>query len=170
MIAIAPAGPRIVATIGVYGFTAATFREVLERARVVALVDVRRRRGVRGAQYAWANSRRLQDLLADAGIAYSHHLELAPTNELRQLLYREDERHGIGRRNRVVLAPEYVRRYTAEILDPADLDPLIAEFEDLDSGIGALMCVETAPSACHRSLIAARLTREHGFGVLDLVA
>ena len=70
--------PRI-ATIGVYCFTAATFIDTLERADVTLLIDVRQRRGVRGAQFAWANSRRLQASLAAAEIAYSHHVELAPT-------------------------------------------------------------------------------------------
>jgi hypothetical protein len=45
-----------------------------------------------------------------------HHPELAPTTELRQLQYREDDRRGIGKRSRRELAPEYARRYIAEIL------------------------------------------------------
>ena len=73
---------RTVATIGVYGFTLQAFLACCAR-QCAALLDVRQRRGVRGSEYAWANAQRLQAALADAGIAYSHHKELAPTTELR---------------------------------------------------------------------------------------
>lgn len=46
----------VVATIGVYGFTAESFLRQLHEAGVTKLIDVRQRRGVRGAEYAWANS------------------------------------------------------------------------------------------------------------------
>ncbi len=157
---------RAVATIGVYCFTGETFIETLRDADVRLLVDVRRRRGVRGSQLAWANARRLQALLAEAGIAYSHRVELAPTTELRHLQYREDDRMGVGKRSRELLAPEYVARYTREILDQADLAPLVAEFPA--DGLPALFCVECEAAACHRSLIAARLAAEHGFEVIHL--
>jgi len=85
-----------VVTIGVYGFTGVSFLERLHEANVRLLVDVRQRRGVRGPDYAWANSRRLQGALAHAGIAYEHHRELAPTTELRQLQYTEDAHQGVG--------------------------------------------------------------------------
>ena len=65
----------------------------------------------------------------DAGrrrIGYEHHKELAPTTELRQLQYAEDDRRGVGKRNRVELAPEYARRYVAEILDRVDLGEFVA--------------------------------------------
>ncbi len=151
--------PRIV-TIGVYNWDLNGFLAALRDAGVQLLVDVRQRRGVRGPQYAWANSRRLQAALAGAGIAYSHHLELAPSTELRHLQYAEDARQGVGKRSRVELAPEYARRYTEEILDHADLDELVAE---LPSGAAAaLLCVEADPEACHRSLIAERLEARYG--------
>jgi uncharacterized protein (DUF488 family) len=149
-----------VATIGVYGFTAETFLECLREADVGVVLDVRQRRGVRGSEYAWANSARLQAALAEAGIEYRHHKELAPTTELRQLQYREDDRQGVGKRSRTELAPEYRTRYIAEILDQADLDAVMAELPT-DRG-AALMCVERDPEACHRSLIAERLASEHG--------
>jgi uncharacterized protein (DUF488 family) len=93
-----------VATIGVYGFDQAGFLAALTRARVTVLLDVRQRRGVRGREYAWANSARLQAALADAGVEYRHLKELAPTTELRQLQYAEDDRRGVGKRSRVELA------------------------------------------------------------------
>lgn len=155
-----------VATIGVYGFTAPAFLEALDAAGVRLLLDVRQRRGVRGSQYAWANSLRLQRALAEAGIAYRHHRELAPATELRHLQYREDARQGVGKRSRVELAPEYARRYVEEILDRVDLEP-IAEALPRD-GAAALLCVERDPEACHRSLIAERLAAEHGVSIVHL--
>jgi uncharacterized protein (DUF488 family) len=154
-----------IATIGVYGFDRETFLATLGRAKVDLLLDVRQRRGVRGREYAWANARRLQAALEEAGIAYSHLPELAPTAELREAQYREDARLGEGKRSRSHLAREYAERYTTEILDPVDLEPIV---NWIGTGRAALMCVERDPEACHRSLIAARLRREFGFAVEDL--
>ncbi|WP_199734150.1 hypothetical protein [Micromonospora musae] len=72
-------------TIGVYGFDGESFPKRLRHADVRLLLDVRQRRGVRGPEYAWANSLRLQAALASARIAYERHPELAQTTELRQL-------------------------------------------------------------------------------------
>ena len=155
-----------ITTIGVYGFTVDAFVEQLSGAGVGLLLDLRQRRGVRGPEYSWANSARLQRALAAADIGYRHVLELAPTTELRRLQYREDDRQGVGKRNRVALAQEYVQRYTREILDPFDLSRLVAELPD--AATTALFCVERDPEACHRSLVAERLRAEHGLPVEDL--
>jgi uncharacterized protein (DUF488 family) len=155
-----------IATIGVYEFDAVSFVDALDAAGVSRVIDIRQRRGVRGPQYAWANARRLQALLHDAGIGYEHHLELAPTTEMRQLQYREDARQGVGKRSRVRLAPEYARVYTEEILDPTPLGPLIERLPS--NGIGALLCVEASAQSCHRSLVAQRLSERFGFDVLNL--
>ena len=157
--------PRI-ATIGAYEFDAASFIEALDDANVSQLIDIRQRRGVRGSQYAWANAQRLQRLLADAGIGYEYHPELAPDTELRHLQYAEDDRQGVGKRSRVELAPEYIRRYTEEILDLVPLDPLVRRLPV--HGIGALLCVEATAKACHRSLVAARLAERFEFEVVHL--
>ena len=154
------------ATIGVYGFSAETFLAALRDADVGLVIDVRQRRGVRGPQYAWANAKRLQAALAEAGIGYSHHKELAPTTELRHLQYREDDRLGVGKRSREHLADEYRRRYTAEILDRADLGAVAAELPSEKAC--ALLCVERDPEACHRSIVADRLAAEHGVAVTHL--
>lgn len=155
------------ATIGVYGWTLEAFLDALDSARVGLVLDVRQRRGVRGSEYAWANSARLQAALAGAGIEYRHLRELAPTTELRRLQYREDARLGVGKRARVELAREYRERYTSEILDRADLAAHVA---GLPSGAAsALLCVERDPRACHRSLVARRLAAEHRATVIDLL-
>jgi len=111
-------------TIGVYGFDGGSFLQRLRRADVCLLLDVRQRRGVRGPQYAWANSRRLQAALADTGIAYAHHPELAPTTELRELQYAEDDRLGVGKRSRRELAAAYTSRYTKEIPERPEVSEL----------------------------------------------
>ena len=157
---------RRIATIGVYGFEAGAFLETLAGAGVELLLDLRQRRGVRGPDYSWANSVRLQRALAAADVGYRHVKDLAPTTELRRLQYREDDRQGVGKRNRVALAAEYAERYTREILDPFDLGALVAELPS-DSAT-ALLCVERDPQACHRSLVAERLRAEHGLPVTDL--
>ena len=157
--------PRL-ATIGVYGFSLETFLAALSAADVRLLVDVRQRRGVRGSEYSWANSARLQTALAEAGVSYTHAKELAPTTELRRLQYAEDDRQGVGKRSRVALAPEYRERYTHEILDGADLTALVERMPA--TGTAALLCVERDPEACHRSIVSDRLAAEHGFEVRHL--
>ena len=157
---------RSLATIGVYGWTPEGWLDALRAADVRLLVDVRQRRGVRGSEYAWANAQRLEAALAEAGVAYEHLKELAPTTELRQLQYSEDDRLGVGKRSRVELAPAYVERYTREILDRVDLRPIVEELPP--NGASALMCVERDPEACHRSLVADRLASEFGFTVTHL--
>ena len=156
---------RTLKTIGIYGFDQAAFLRSLAEAKVALLLDVRQRRGVRGSEYAWANAQRLQAALAEAGIGYSHLKELAPSTEMRQLQYAEDARVGEGKRNRTALAPAYVESYTEEILDRVDLDPVLRW---IGSSSAALLCVERDPEACHRSLIAERMRREHGFEVEHL--
>ena len=121
---------------------------------------------MRGAEYAWANSQRLQSALVEAGIGYEHHRELAPTTELRQVQYEEDDRRGVGRRSRQELSADYARRYTAEILDLADLEAVASSLPT--DGTAALLCVERDPEACHRSLIAQRLRERYGITILDL--
>ena len=154
------------ATIGVYGFTVDEFLAALRAADIRLLLDVRQRRGVRGPEYAWANSKRLQAALYEAGIAYEHRPELAPTTELRQVQYAEDDRQGVGKRSRTRLAPAYRERYIAEILDKADLDDVVASLPG--DGAAVLLCVERDPEACHRSLIAERLADAHGIQVSHL--
>ena len=154
-----------IATIGVYGFDRDSFLAALTDAGVDLLLDVRQRRGVRGSEYAWANSQRLQAALAETGVGYTHLKELAPTTELRQTQYREDARLGEGKRSRTTLAPEYARLYTEQILDPLDLNPVV---KWIGESSAALLCVERDAEACHRSLIAARLERDWNFRVEHL--
>lgn len=155
-----------IATIGVYGFNAVTFLARLQEANVTLVVDVRQRRGVRGPEYVWANSRRLQATLAEAEIGYQHRRDLAPTTELRELQWAEDRRQGVGIRGRRTLAGDFDRRYTTEILDQAGLTGLVSALPA--TGLAVLLCVEREPEACHRSLVARRLAERCGVAVEHL--
>jgi uncharacterized protein (DUF488 family) len=155
-----------ITTIGVYGWTLDRFLAALLDADVRVVLDVRQRRGVRGAEYAWANSLRLQAALDRVDIEYGHHKELAPTTDLRHVQYDADAREGVGKRSRMELAPEYRERYLREILERVDLGELVRELPA--DGLGALLCVERDPEACHRLLIAERLEAAYGMAVVHL--
>ena len=158
--------PARVATIGVHDWDLASFLRALRELERPLVVDVRQRRGVRGPQYAWANSQRLQRALGEVGIPYRHVRDLAPTTKLRQLQYAVDDAAGVGKRSRQSLDPGYVAGYTEQILDPFDLSELLASLPDEVTPV--LLCVEAEPSACHRSLVTARLASEHGLDVVHL--
>jgi uncharacterized protein (DUF488 family) len=155
-----------VATIGIYEADLDSFLAALRAADVAMVLDIRQRRGVRGREYAWANARRLEAALHHAGIRYAHAKELAPTTALRQLQYAEDDRLGVGKRSRRVLAAAYADGYRQEILDRVDLRPIV---ESMPTGhTTALLCVERDPEACHRSLVADELQAEFGLPVVHL--
>lgn len=161
-----PLGVARLVTIGVYDWTLDQFLAALADADVRVLLDLRQRRGVRGSQYVWANSRRLQTALAEAGIGYEHLPELAPTTEMRHLQYAEDARQGVGKRSRKRLAAQYVELYVHERLDQVDLAPLVESLPG--DGATALFCVECDPEACHRSLVAQRMADEFELAVEHL--
>jgi uncharacterized protein (DUF488 family) len=85
---------------------------------------------------------------------------------MRELQYAADDRAGVGKRSREALSPEYIARYTAEVLDVVGVDDLLRDLPV--HGRAALLCVEAAAAACHRSLIATRLADAHGFEVEHL--
>ena len=144
-----------VLTIGAYGWNAETFFDALVRERVGTFHDLRRRRGIRGPEYAFANSARLQARLGELGIAYRHRLELAPSTAIRQGQYAEDTRLGVGKRDRSQLGEAFKAAYAAECLDSFDPARFLA---DAGAGPICLFCVELAPAACHRSLVAEKLS------------
>jgi uncharacterized protein (DUF488 family) len=158
--------PALVATIGVHNWDLDSFLTALRGLEHPFLLDLRQRRGVRGPQYAWANSQRLQRALAAADIPYRHVRDLAPTTGLRQLQYAADDAAGVGKRTRNTLDPAYVAGYTEQILDPFDLPELLASLPDGVTPV--LLCVEAEPSACHRSLVTAHLAAERGLDVEHL--
>ena len=156
-----------VLTIGVYGFDEPGFFAALTNAGVDTLCDIRRRRGLRGSTYAFANSQRLQGRLAELGIKYVHMQHLAPSDAVRTVQSFKDASHGVGKRSRNELSPEFVYAYRAECLQRFDVPRFV---EDLGptSHVVALFCVEQKPAACHRSIVAAEIGRELGIAVEHL--
>jgi uncharacterized protein (DUF488 family) len=159
--------PRIV-TIGVYGWDEESFFQALVRAGVDLFCDLRARRGVRGSEYAFANSARLQARLAGLGMSYLHCKELAPSDETRTAQYAVDRAAKVAKRQRPVLSPAFADAYRRERLEGFDSAAFV-EALGPDVRAAALFCVEREPAACHRSLLAARLEQDLGVEVMHLL-
>jgi uncharacterized protein (DUF488 family) len=155
-------------TIGVYGFTEDGFFDALRAAGIDTFCDLRRRRGVRGSEYAFVNAARLQQELAARGIAYRHFLELAPSRELREAQAAEDRAARVAKRQRTGLSDGFAAGYREECLAGFDGAAFAAALGP-DARRVVLFCVEREPSACHRSLVAERLERDLGAAVTHLV-
>jgi hypothetical protein len=102
--------PKFV-TIGAYGFSEGAFFRALQRAGVDTFCDIRYRRGVRGAEYPFVNSARLQQRLAELGIRYLHFRELAPSPTLRQRQAETDKAEGTTKRKRSALGELFISGY-----------------------------------------------------------
>ena len=155
-------------TIGVYGFSEETFFEALRAAEVEVFCDIRYRRGVRGSTYAFANSRRLQKRLAEMGIQYLHLKELAPAPELRQLQYEVDKAAGVAKRQRELLSRPFAAAYRETILANFEPESWLEQVGG-DDRVVALCCVERAPAACHRSIVARKLEESLGLSVRHIL-
>ena len=155
-------------TIGAIGYTADAIFSALQDAGVDTFVDVRRRRAVRSAAYAFANSQRLQARLAELGIRYLHRLDLAPPAAVRRQQAAADTAAGVTKRKRTELSPTFIALYEAEVLAPFDPQSLRDDLPP-DAAVIALMCVEREPTACHRSLLAGQLGRTWGVEVTHLI-
>lgn len=163
-----PPNAPVVVTIGVYGSDEASFFAALQQAGVDVFVDIRSRRGVRGAAYAFANSQRLQTRLAELGIRYLHRPDLAPGPETRGQQYAADKAGKTAKRQRTVLDPAFAAAYRQERLAGFASAQFLADLGP-DAQVIALFCVEREPAACHRSLLATRLQRELGVEVRHLL-
>ncbi len=153
-------------TIGVYGWEANAWLSALARAGCDRVVDIRARRGVRGREYAFANRRRLEALLRDAGIAYLHLPELAPSREMRDVQAAADTASRQPKRARTVLDSAFAEAYEQGIAAQVDWADLVRR---VDGVAPALLCVERLPTACHRSIAASRLAASAGVRVEDLI-
>ena len=154
-------------TLGVYGVTEADFFAALQNAGVDTFCDIRWRRGVRGKDYAFVNSKRLQKRLAELGIRYLHFRELAPSPALRQRQAEADKAGRTTKRKRTVLSEAFIAGYHAECLAAFDSRKLAGQLP-AEARTIALFCVEREPTACHRSLLAARLQQDLGVEVIHL--
>ena len=157
-----------IVTIGVYGFDEAKFFEALCKAEVDTFCDIRSRRGVRGATYAFANSTRLQARLGELGIRYIHRKDLGPTKVVRAKQAAADKATKITKRKRTALGEAFIEAYHTECLAEFEPKSLLDELES-DAKVVALFCVETAPEACHRSLVADKLAKTLNLEVEDIL-
>ncbi len=156
-----------VVTIGAYGWQAEDFFRALQAAGVDTFCDVRARRGLRGSQYAFGNSRRLQDSLAALGIPYLHRPDLAPSQATRQGQYAADRAARVTKRGRAAVSDDFAAEYEREVLGVFDPQAFV-EGLGPQARIAALFCVEARPAACHRSLLAGRLGSSLGLKVTHL--
>jgi uncharacterized protein (DUF488 family) len=146
-----------IVTIGVYGTTEASFFGALQDAKIELFCDIRQRRGVRGSLYTYANSNSLQTKLAERNIDYLHLIELAPTQAIREALSQRDKQRKIAKRQRTALDDEFIQAFEQQVLDPFNVDTFleaVGEHQKI-----CFFCVECAPDACHRSLVALKLSQ-----------
>jgi uncharacterized protein (DUF488 family) len=159
--------PRLF-TIGVYGFDeSGFFKRLLERG-IDTFCDIRLRRGLRGARYAFANSASLQKKLRDLGINYIYYRPLAPSKEVRSKQDADDKHKKVKKRERQALSETFIQAYETECLANFDSQAFINELGSQAKRV-VLFCVEREPAACHRSLAARKLADELGVEVEHLV-
>jgi uncharacterized protein (DUF488 family) len=155
-------------TIGVYGWDASRFFHALAAAEVDILCDLRARRGVRGSEYAFANSQRLQAGMSEAGIRYLHYPDLAPSPAVRAAQAAADRAMKTAKRKRSALSLAFTDAYRRERLASLDSAAFVAGLGS-EARVVALFCVEREPAACHRSLFAERLAQDLGVRITHLL-
>lgn len=143
-------------TIGVYGFSESEFFDAITRSGTDCFCDVRRRRGLRGSTYAFANATRLQARLEELDVPYLHLKRLSPSPETRAVQHALDAQAGEKKRLRETLSPAFKAAFEAEALRSPDLETSIAEITAV-SRRPLFFCVERSPAACHRSILADHL-------------
>lgn len=146
-------------TIGVYGSTEQEFFNKLIENNIDTFCDIRQRRGVRGAKYAFVNSNRLQLRLKELDIKYGHVLELAPTTEIRELQKEIDAQKKELKKDRQELGQVFRIEYKNRILNKFDIDSFIEQLDKVSSNNVIFFCVEENPKACHRSLVTDKLEK-----------
>lgn len=156
----------IIYTIGVYGSTEDEFFNKLINNHIDLFCDIRQRRGVRGRQYAFVNSQYLQNKLAELGIDYLYEKRYAPTKAIREMQWAEDKETHLTKKSRLALGNAFCCGYEQLILKKENLDELLDAFKN--SRRVVLFCLESHPEACHRSLLANRLSQKYGIKVVHL--
>lgn len=145
-------------TIGVYNSTEDSYFSKLIQSKIDLFCDIRQRRGVRGSQYKYVNSNYLQAKLNELGIKYVYIKNLAPTNDIRQKQKDADKINGENKKQRTSLGSVFKEEYIKQVLDPFDIVSFAKELKESATQNIVLFCVEEHASACHRSLVAERLS------------
>ena len=146
-------------TIGVYNSTEQEYFNKLTENHIDTFWDIRQRRGVRGAKYAFVNSNRLQEKLNELDIKYGHIIDLAPTSEIRELQKEADVQQGELKRDRNKLGKIFTIAYKDRILSNFDFDNFIDKLDEVGANRVVLFCVEEKPEACHRSIVTDKLEK-----------
>lgn len=154
-------------TIGVYNSKEDDFFRKLTENNIDVFCDIRQRRGVRGSEYSFVNSVRLQQKLAAHGISYIYVRDLAPTSEIRNLQKEADAKLGELKRSRNQIGKVFSIAYKNQILNNFDFDGLISMLENKGAKRIVFFCVEEKPEACHRSIVAEKLMR-YGYKITNL--
>jgi len=154
-------------TIGVYHSTGEEYFKKLTENNIDTFCDIRQRRGVRGSQYAFVNSKRLQDKLNEFGIKYRHIPALAPTPEIRESQKKADDETGELKRNRDKLGQVFIKTYKENILEKFDFKTFIDELTEIGAKKVVFFCVEEKPEACHRKLVTNQLEKS-GYKITHL--
>lgn len=116
-------------TIGVYGTTQDDYFTKLTNAKIDLFCDIRQRRGVRGKEYSFVNSKKLQKKLSELNIQYIHLKELAPTKEIRDKQKQDDINLNVLKRNRNTLGDKFIFEYNQSIINNFDFHSLVKDFE-----------------------------------------
>lgn len=155
-------------TIGVYNSTENVFFDKLLQNGIDTFCDIRQRRGVRGAKYSFVNSSRLQQKLSDLEIKYGYIPDLAPTTEIRELQKEIDLEKGELKKERQELGKVFVIEYKNRILKNFDFEKFFENLDQIGASKIALFCVEEHAEACHRSIIANKLSEKFGYQINHL--
>ena len=155
-------------TIGVYDSTEDEFFRKLTENKIDTFVDIRQRRGVRGAKYSFVNSKKLQEKLSTLNINYIYAEQLAPTDELRRLQKDDIKSKGITRQDGHPLSGKFISSFKSGILARFNFNQFFRQLEEMKAENVALFCVESSPASCHRSITSSHIKSEFGNPVKDL--
>ena len=155
-------------TIGVYGTPADSFFRILVENKIDTFCDVRNRRAVRGSQYSFATSKRLQAQLAELGIKYLHIPELSTPDEIRKIQYEADKKLATTQTKREILSKAFISAYKNEVVQVFDFKNFLKQLEAIDAERIVLFCVEKSPFACHRSIVSDYFRKKYKFPVKHL--
>lgn len=155
-------------TIGAYGWNAEQYFAALTNAHIDTFCDIRARRGVRGSEYAFVNSTRLQGDLQKHGITYLHFKDLAPSKGVRGKQGEIDKASKVAKRKRTELSDQFMEAYQATVMQQFDSSVFLSSLPPEAQRV-VFFCVEREPAACHRSLLATRLEQDLGILVTHLL-
>lgn len=155
-------------TVGVYNSSEETFFKKLTDNKIDTFIDVRQRRGVRGAKYSFVNSIKLQEKLSNLNIRYIHKQDLSPPTEVRDLQKKADIKKSEVKKNREILDDDFKVAFENLILNKFDSGSFLQTLKMENSSKIVLFCVEENANACHRSIIAKKIATEFNLKIYNL--